>query len=109
MDPGFVTSPCDQLWIFSGDARLMRMESKSAIRLARSYGEDLKIASSLYPLFPKPPGKRWGTPIEALLIGSFPACAGGYHFLNPPRVPYPALHAASSSTRHPGKAIATRG
>jgi hypothetical protein len=31
-----VTSPCDQDLIFSGLARLIRMESKSAIKLARS-------------------------------------------------------------------------
>jgi hypothetical protein len=31
-----VTSPCDHERIFSGLAKLMRMESKSAIKLARS-------------------------------------------------------------------------
>src|SRR5713226_3928990 len=31
---GLVTSPCDQLRIVSGEARLIRMESKSAIKLA---------------------------------------------------------------------------
>src|ERR1051325_10452282 len=46
MVSGLVTSPCDQLRIFSGDASEMRIESKSAIRLALSYGEDLKIASN---------------------------------------------------------------
>src|SRR5580692_205419 len=40
MVSGLVTSPCDQERIFSGLARLMRMESKSAIWLARSYGLD---------------------------------------------------------------------
>src|SRR5208282_3201667 len=38
MVSGLVTSPCDQDRIFSGLARLIRMESKSAIWLARSYG-----------------------------------------------------------------------
>jgi hypothetical protein len=38
MVSGFVTSPCDQLRIFSGEARLMRMASKSAIGLAKSKG-----------------------------------------------------------------------
>src|SRR5271166_3849612 len=38
MVSGFVTSPWDQLRIFSGDARLIRMASKSAIGLARSKG-----------------------------------------------------------------------
>jgi hypothetical protein len=41
MVSGLVTSPWDQLRIFSGDAREMRIESKSAIKFARSYGEDL--------------------------------------------------------------------
>src|ERR1700689_4178219 len=40
MVSGLVPSPCDQERIFSGLARLMRMESKSAIWLARSYGLD---------------------------------------------------------------------
>src|SRR5581483_665320 len=35
---GLVTSPCDQLRIFSGDARLMRIASKSAIGFAMSKG-----------------------------------------------------------------------
>src|SRR5208282_1202929 len=38
MVSGLVTSPWDQERIFSGLARLIRMESKSAIWLARSYG-----------------------------------------------------------------------
>src|SRR5712692_2259327 len=38
MVSGLVTSPWDQERIFSGLARLIRMESKSAIKLARSYG-----------------------------------------------------------------------
>src|ERR1700758_4786943 len=38
MVSGFVTSPCDQLRIFSGDAKLMRIASKSAIGFARSKG-----------------------------------------------------------------------
>src|SRR5271157_4625599 len=56
MVSGLVTSPWDQLRIFSGDAREMRIESKSAIKFARSYGEDLKIASSFY----KPSTRRRG-------------------------------------------------
>src|SRR5713226_7223856 len=47
MVSGFVTSPCDQLRIFSGEARLMRMASKSAIGFARSNGlERNKISST---------------------------------------------------------------
>src|ERR1700684_2814036 len=38
MVSGLVTSPCDQLRIFSGDARLIRMASKSAITFAISKG-----------------------------------------------------------------------
>src|SRR5215470_10455356 len=47
MVSGFVTSPCDQLRIFSGEAKLMRMASKSAIGFARSNGlERNKISSN---------------------------------------------------------------
>src|SRR5690242_11669268 len=47
MVSGFVTSPCDQLRIFSGEARLMRIASKSAIGFARSNGlERNKISST---------------------------------------------------------------
>src|SRR2546423_2538734 len=38
MVSGLVTSPCDQLRIFSGEARLIRMESKSVIAVPRSNG-----------------------------------------------------------------------
>src|ERR1700757_2256570 len=38
MVSGLVTSPCDQLLIFSGEARLMRMASKSAIVFCISNG-----------------------------------------------------------------------
>src|SRR5271155_3750444 len=38
MVSGLVTSPCDQLRIFSGEARLMRMASKSAIVFCISNG-----------------------------------------------------------------------
>src|SRR6185437_3705671 len=46
MVSGFVTSPCDQLRIFSGEARLMRIASKSAIVFAISKGlERYKVSS----------------------------------------------------------------
>src|SRR5690349_24710979 len=46
MVSGLVTSPWDQLRIFSGEARLMRIASKSAIVLPRSNGlERYKVAS----------------------------------------------------------------
>jgi hypothetical protein len=38
MVSGFVTSPCDQLRIFSGDASWMRIASKSVIGLVSSNG-----------------------------------------------------------------------
>src|ERR1700730_427521 len=38
MVSGLVTAPCDQLRIFSGDARLMRIASKSAIVFCISNG-----------------------------------------------------------------------
>ena len=48
MVSGLVTSPWDQERIFSGLAKLIRMESKSAIKLARSYGLlRYKVVSSL--------------------------------------------------------------
>src|SRR5271169_2614678 len=50
MVSGLVTSPCDQERIFSGLARLIRMESKSAIWLARSYGL-LRYKAFLLPPF----------------------------------------------------------
>src|SRR5450755_3583743 len=48
MVSGLVTSPWDQLRIFSGEARLMRMASKSAIGFPSSNGfERYKLSS--YP------------------------------------------------------------
>jgi hypothetical protein len=47
MVSGLVTSPCDQLRIFSGEARLIRMASKSAIGFPRSKGlERYKVSSA---------------------------------------------------------------
>src|SRR5207237_10723222 len=46
MVSGFVTSPCDQLRIFSGEARLMRIASKSAIGFATSNGLERNKVSS---------------------------------------------------------------
>src|SRR5229473_993652 len=61
MVSGLVTSPCDHERIFSGLARLMRMESKSAIKLARSYGLlRYKVVSSL-PGFRRGRGPAFGT------------------------------------------------
>src|SRR5580765_2140229 len=41
MVSGFVTSPCDHDWIFSADAREIRMASKSLVRAPRSWNEGL--------------------------------------------------------------------
>src|SRR5207248_7008648 len=47
MVSGLVTSPCDQLRIFSGEARLMRMASKSATAFPKSKGlERYKVSST---------------------------------------------------------------
>src|ERR1700691_5719126 len=49
MVSGLVTSPCDQLRIFSGDARLMRMASKSATGFAISNG----LERNMFLRFPR--------------------------------------------------------
>src|SRR5260370_40063987 len=46
MVSGLVTSPCDQLRIFSGEARLIRIASKSAVGFARSNGLERNKGSS---------------------------------------------------------------
>src|SRR5947208_13644016 len=64
MVSGLVTSPWDHERIFSGLAREMRMESKSAIKLARSYGLlRYKVVSSL-PGFRQGCGPFLGGPAE---------------------------------------------
>src|SRR5260370_23295635 len=83
MVSGLVTSPCDQLRIFSGEARLIRMESKSAIEVPRSNGlERYKVSScgchatAAAPGFSKflssvstPSGKRFGVETCSRLVG----------------------------------------
>src|ERR1700739_2261240 len=55
MVSGLVTSPCDQLRIFSGDARLMRIASKSAIGFAMSKGlERYKVILRFLPVLTPP-------------------------------------------------------
>jgi hypothetical protein len=70
MVSGLVTSPCDQLRIFSGDASMMRMASKSVMGLESSNGFERNKATllgepfglpRLFPGFfdgPFLPGKR---------------------------------------------------
>src|SRR5436190_372320 len=104
MVSGLVTSPCDQLRIFSGDARLMRMESKSAIKLALSYGEDRKITSRILLR------KRQNFHREAQRRKFvWLLCASAVRKLSP--LPAPcrsSLHAASSSTPRPDTTTAIR-
>src|SRR3954469_22729428 len=47
MVSGLVTSPCDQLRIFSGEASMMRIASKSVIGLVSSNGFERNKASLL--------------------------------------------------------------
>jgi hypothetical protein len=47
MVSGFVTSPCDQLRIFSGDASMIRMASKSVMGLESSNGFERNKATLL--------------------------------------------------------------
>jgi hypothetical protein len=47
MVSGLVTSPCDQLRIFSGDASMMRIASKSVIGLDSSNGFERNKATLL--------------------------------------------------------------
>src|SRR5581483_10542035 len=104
MVSGLVTSPCDQLRIFSGDARLIRMESKSAIKFALSYGEDRYIILLI---------KTWDWGLGIGGRNSRPRCVIPDPWprgpASPPPAPYPALRAASSLTPRPGTATATRG
>src|SRR5437868_7837889 len=64
MVSGLVTSPCDQLRIRSGDAREMRMLSKSVMLLPRSNGlERYKVSSVSCFVIPKALVSRRGIPL----------------------------------------------
>src|SRR5271166_2416688 len=73
MVSGLVTSPWDQLRIFSGEARLMRMASKSAMGFPRSNGLD-RYKTSSSPAGPaaagcrdlRPMRGRWRLPVFAI-------------------------------------------
>src|SRR3954452_20742973 len=103
MVSGFVTSPCDQLRIFSGEARLIRIESKSAIKLALSYGEEryiklfLNTFQSTSP-FPNWAKETWARMWRLLCNSSF----------SPRRVPDPATLAASSLAPRPDRDFGAR-
>src|SRR6185437_16990392 len=97
-------SPCDQLRIFSGEARLIRIESKSAIKLALSYGEERYMNDSLIYLSPNPQNVRGGS-----LSAASPPVFHAY--CAPPnrrRAPYPAARAVSSSIPRRGTGSAVR-
>src|ERR1700740_2640603 len=80
MVSGFVTSPCDQLRIFSGEASMMRIASKSVIGLVSSNGFERNKAT----LLGGPIGACRGL-FPGLLKGpSFPG-SGGYRFQEGPR------------------------
>src|SRR6266513_463359 len=90
MVSGFVTSPCDQLRIFSGEARLMRIASKSAIGFARSNGLERNKISSTPAATSLPPAApimtTLGCPVQALLgreysvAGNFAGNAGAWRY-----------------------------
>src|SRR5438105_11598651 len=97
MVSGLVTSPCDQLRIFSGEARLIRMESKSAIKFALSYGEERYIIS---PWVVGVGSGQWDLP---------PTSNPYFRLINLPLGPCLRSPAAFSSTRRPDIATAARG
>src|SRR6266478_6407029 len=72
MVSGLVTSPCDQLRIFSGDARLMRMASKSAIGFAMSKGlERYKVILRFLQVSrarPRLPGANGQLPVASSVV-----------------------------------------
>src|SRR5579862_7371188 len=102
MVSGLVTSPWDQLRIFSGEARLIRMESKSAIKFALSYGEDLYISSPI-KLFQAADERRF-TQISPISVHPRLSAAINLRLAQCPKLP-----AASSSTPRPDTATAARG
>src|ERR1700691_627208 len=103
MVSGLVTSLFDQLRIFSGEARLIRMESKSAIKFALSYGEDLYIRS------PIKANSEVRIQNGGRSYSEFSNSEFSNSSLSRPRARYPGSPAASSSAPRPDTATATRG
>src|SRR5580698_4985438 len=68
MVSGLVTSPCDQLRIFSGEASMMRMASKSVIGLVSSNGFERNKATLPGRLI----GARRWSPGTVMKGSSFP-------------------------------------
>src|SRR5947209_4505078 len=105
MVSGLVTSPWLQLRIFSGEAREIRIESKSAIKFARSYGEDL-IFSPKVRLKANQNSVVQDHGMEAVSA----ATLNNGRPLSQLLTPYlPELRGISSSTQRRGRATATRG
>src|SRR5579859_4434809 len=75
MVSGLVTSPCDQLRIFSGEASMMRIASKSVIGLVSSNGFERNKVTLLGGPF----STRRGISRDSLAGPSFPG-SGGYRF-----------------------------
>src|SRR5215469_3445924 len=91
MVSGFVTSPCDQLRIFSGDASMMRIASKSVIGLVSSNGFERNKATLL------------GKPVFRLCRG----CSRDSSWILPPRVAVPS-YGNRFSERTPSNFLATK-
>src|SRR5579863_2029418 len=75
MVSGLVTSPCDQLRIFSGEASMMRIASKSVIGLVSSNGFERNKVTLLGGPF----STRRGISRDSFAGPSFPG-SGGYRF-----------------------------
>src|SRR5579872_1465277 len=98
MVSGLVTSPCDQLRIFSGEARLMRMASKSAIGFAMSKGlERYKVVLR----FPAVIRRRYAAPETSV---EFPVSS----FLSGPNPLHISLACRTGSTFHTGSLFKTQ-
>src|ERR1700722_9315181 len=80
MVSGLVTSPCDQLRIFSGEASMMRIASKSVIGLVSSNGFERNKVTLLGGPF----STRRGISRDSFRGPSFPG-SGGYRFQEGPR------------------------
>src|SRR5580658_9060927 len=91
MVSGLVTSPCDQLRIFSGDASMMRIASKSVIGLDSSNGFERNKVTLLGGPFGEPPRLFPGF----LKDPSFPG-SGVYRFQEEPRTNASSLSAPPS-------------
>src|SRR5215813_6188880 len=101
MVSGFVTSPCDQLRIFSGEARLIRMLSKSEMLFPRSNGLERYKVSSVAHVAQAPSPVSDGLPAacyESVVKISHSGCGcraqpravvprRSYEFLNRPLLP----------------------